>query len=363
MRKKSIMISITYSIMAIITFLAALNNSSIIKLPITFELLIQFFCYGYCLVFFVKNAKLPKYIFLILFLVLLLVLYTCYISKIYTILSSFVIFLMSMLLDYKKMTKYILFSLLIVISIHLFYGLIISPEYILYRNTHRYLLGFYSPNSIGTLALWAFLSFSYINDFDRKKCTIGYLLILSIYFLTNSRSLLLCSSLFYIYILLFQNNEKVDRINFFVSKYCVLFFSFLFVVLIALYNSNNAIALKIDDMMSGRLFYSDYAVENNGYTFFPKETIENPVFFKTSYNFIIDVGYVLFLYRYGIIYLIILELIGTFISKQKNKYFSLLFIIWSIDLCLESFGINFAICFSPIFASKYLLFKSEKENS
>ena len=265
MKSRSMQINIIYSMISVIIILAALNNSSLIQLPLVLELLIQFLCYGFCLVYFIKNAKLTKSKLLLIFVIFLLILYTCYISKIYTLLSSFVLFLMSTLLDYKKLIKSILLSVLFVIVIHMFYGLIISPEYIMYRNTRRFFLGFYSPNSIGTLTLWAFLSFSYLSDFNKKKCSVGFMLALLVYYFTNSRSLLLCSTLFYIYILLFQNSKRINKFNDFFAKYCVLFFSILFVVLVTLYNSNNPVALKIDDIMTGRLFYSGYAIKNNGY--------------------------------------------------------------------------------------------------
>ena len=135
----------------------------------------------------------------------------------------------------------------------------------------------------------------------------------------------------------------------------------LIVLLIVLFNFKNTIAIKINDLLSGRLYYANEALKNYDITLFGEDIdwhgwggygyikIED-----FSYNFV-DIAFMKMLFDYGLITLVSFIVLYTFsivkYIKEKDyflTYILILLLIWSLiepnilDIGMNTFIISFS---------------------
>ena len=131
--------------------------------------------------------------------------------------------------------------------------------------------------------------------------------------------------------------------------------TFAIIISINLYNIEFKPILNIDKLFSNRIFFSTQAINDNGYTILGQQ-VKHSIVRIDNYvgEIVMDVTYTALLYRYGIVYLILLVLLSKYITKNYSENEYSLLIIYGVFAMLELYSLNFIICFPMLFGAIWI---------
>ncbi len=354
------------SIIAVILLVlkTMLSNSMYFKLETTIELFIELIAYGLIFFSMIKKIKFQKKKLICIFLITCIIIYTGIKVGNMIILASFFALLVASYVDKEKLVNVILKTIVCVFTIHViiyFIKLIYMKDIsgiIIYKNRYRHMLGFAHPNVASAYVLWAFMAYVFKNKSNYNKIFFSQIVVLIIYYLTNTRTLLLCLIFFDILFIVSKYNKKIIK-N--ISENIFLIMSITVVVILNLYiNYNNEFLNKIDQLSSRRLFFASKAIENYGYTLLGQSNPSVKLNIEGhDVNIITDVLYYALLYNYGIIYFIILNILVRYTSRKNETIVQIFIIIWSIFAFFELYSINLLICFPLLFGADWIGVENE----
>lgn len=355
---KKIINKISYIMIALLVLKTMLTYSQYIKVPDKILTIVELMVYGYIGVFILFSMrKLSKVKILIFIIIGALTFYTGYIVKSFILLSSFLILCATFFLDREKVIKTIFYTIISVLIVHF---VIYAINYfngntkIIYDKLgrHRHRLGFVHPNISAIYSLWAFIAFIYLNRNSTfksllVKLLVSEIIILMIYRLNQTRTELYCSIIL-IALFIIARLKIFNRLIKLLSKYMFVIIT-LFVILSAnLYNKENPIAIKANEIVNSRIAMVSKAIDTFGYTAVGQYADE-----KSEY-IITDVAYSMLLYKYGIVYIILIALLSHYAARRNSVYEQILIIVWCIFAFFETYSLNFIIAFAMLFGSDWL---------
>lgn len=368
--KKKYILNLNYFAIVLIIIKSMLYYSTLIILPDFVERVIEIFAYSiWGITLFTSKYK-KKYI-LVLFLCSIICLYSCYICKSFIIFSSFMFFCLciSKNSDEKEVINVIYKTIFFVLLVHFFvFAIQFLGGKVLkivdQSGRIRLSLGFTNPNIVSYYALWCFLGYIYCHRDIIKKGKMLLLpiaLIIIVYLFTKSNTLIFMT----IFSLILIKVNIPPKILKQICKYAVILITLVWILMVNMYARGNSVAIKINDMLNSRLYYSYETDKIYGYTLFGKNlNLDVELDREKSYmstSLILDVTYTNLLYKYGIVYIFMLIIISNIIANGNDDMKKKYLLIWSVFALSETVSLNFIICFSPVLAA--FLLKGRGESS
>ena len=341
-----------------------LQNSLYFKLPQLIGFGIEAVSYVYFAILIITYLRIKKWKLIIIFLIIILTCYTGYVTNNLTLLSSVMLLIITAITNDKKIIKLSNRTIGIVLFIHILIYLLqmllgnvtVSPDW---SGRTRYLLGFISPNISGIYVLWWIVGKTYLSNFNLKKVLFYFVIICVFYYLNRCRSMLYCAIILLIISFCINKNIGTEIIKFF-AKNIIIIMTLSILISINLYNMGFEPIIRLDEIFSNRIFFSAQAINENGYTLVGQKINQSIVRIGNyTGKIVMDVTYTALLYRYGIIYLIYLILLSRYITKCNSIYEYSLLIIYGIFALLETYSLNFIICFPMLFGASWIGEKSD----
>jgi len=346
-------------LMFIITSLSILDESDYIQIPNNINRGISLVLDLLLLIVIVREFKTTKKKLIILAIIASIIMYTTFVTGVFTLMSSFLWFAVCSCLDEKEVIKKTTNIIIFWVILHSFIYIIDVINGKVHVNADfygriRYNLGFNTPNASGILMLWWYVGKSYLKKFKIKYTMLYFILILFFYYFNDCRTMIYTALILLILSIILNINKNSKLI----SKVSLIIIPLIFFITITtgyLYDSNNFIR-EIDSKYSHRILFSNFAIKEYGPTIFGRKINDENNITVGNYNgkVIMDVLYVSLFYRFGIIYIVILSLLAYYIYRNRTNDEKLLVIIYAIFSMFELYGINFVICFPMIFASKWI---------
>lgn len=234
---------------------------------------------------------------------------------------------------FKDIVKYdFLIRTIFFISIIMLNDFNIMNNVLIYRNdgSIRSSLGFEHPNKLGLNIMILLADYLYITKNSKNKehklldVFVILISLISIYFVSNSRSALVCVLILLIYILFEKsiiNHLYSKKIIKGIFKTAFIFFMILSVSLGLLFPKNIGIVNKINKMSSGRVYYTSYYLKKYDINLFGNKLVQKNKEYTSDNNilyFPFDNGYANLLLTYG---LIISILLAYLFYKMLNELF------------------------------------------
>lgn len=336
-----------------------LQNSLYFRIPQLIGLGIDAISYVYFAILIIKYLKIKKWKLIITFLIIISACYTGYVTNNLTLLSSVMFLIITAITNYKEIIKLsnrtigiVLFIHILIYLLQMFLGNVsVSPDW---SGRTRYLLGFISPNTSGIYILWWVIGKVYLSNYNIKRVLTYTVIIIIIFYLNRCRSMLYSAII--LLILTFCINKNIGtKIIKFLAKNIILIMTFAIIISINLYNIEFKPILNIDKLFSNRIFFSTQAINDNGYTILGQQ-VKHSIVRIDNYvgEIVMDVTYTALLYRYGIVYLILLVLLSKYITKNYSENEYSLLIIYGVFAMLELYSLNFIICFPMLFGAIWI---------
>ena len=166
MKKK--VVNLNYVMLVLLVIKSMLHYSQIISLPELVEVIIELITYSIWAVTLI-NKKYPKKILLPIIIFALLILISSYKCGNYVLFSSFMLFCLTLFSDENKIISLISKTMIVIISLHLFYFIITYLSGNIYSTMDtsgrvRYGIGFTNPNIVSYYVLWAYIAFLYLKQ-------------------------------------------------------------------------------------------------------------------------------------------------------------------------------------------------------
>lgn len=249
-----------------------------------------------------------------------------------------------------------------------FYDYIFNYEKVLatfmYTNMYGIRQSFYfsHANTANGIVVWLAIEIIYLNRDKKIYYILGTLLMMFYSYFTVSRTSMI---IFLLFLLLnfinyrSRNKDSFARKTNFCIKYIVDIFAIISFILIIMpqYINNTEIIDIIDNILSKRLYYSQWAIESYGFNLLPNI---DTVILETS--MIIDNFYIRCFVSYGIITVIILSLMYKLLPKNIDNMDRIILIIFPIYLFSELFSYNIGRAI-PMLIIGYLIFNNKKKVS
>lgn len=350
---------IAYIFLSLLIIINMLQNSLYFSISQNVENIIDLVAYLYIIVLIIKYLRIKKSKIILLAILSMAILYTGYITSNLTFLSSFIYMIFISISNEKDVLKH---STRIIETVLIIHVLIYITQMIMgqinvtsdFSGRIRYKLGFRSPNTSGTFFLWILIAKVYLNNYSFKKTYKYFLIVFIIYFLNQSRTMLTCSIVLIILMIIIKY-KKIEKFIRFVARNIIVFFSIMILVLSVLYLKDVGFVKKLDEISSNRIFFSAKAIEENGVTIFGQKV--NDIDVKIGYYYgtiVMDVTYATLLYRYGIFYIFVLCMLSRYITKNRSINEYILIIVYAIFSLFEIYSLNFLICFPMVFGAKWI---------
>lgn len=345
--KKNFSINLVYAFISVLIFKEIVFSTSFFEINPVINKLIDFIAYGVFILHIFKRLKLPRNEMILLILLGLITFVSSILIFNFTLFTSYLIYVLSIIEGKNKIIKTIFYSSLIsIIFVIIIYAYNYNIGTIAKVHEHngrsRHFFGYTSPNIISYYAIWTFLSYYYLNFYNKKNIFFATIPIIVLYKFTQSNTMLfiLCVSL----IFLIFKWEKM--INYLCKNGLLIILIFLFTSIILYYKDNN-IGIQINNFFNQRIYYSLKAIKTFGISIIGLNNIN-----YTQSNIIVDVTYINLLCKFGLLYILILFFICNRISKKNIYIDKILIIIWMIFALSETAALNFLICFAPILDAK-----------
>ena len=339
---------------------------------ITLYILITFFIHLAlnCL----NHKYITKRALLYVFLALLFT-YSSYVAHDYNLLLTYFLVIFAEEIDIKKAFKIIFVINLTLLIFHVFIyclnHLIAIIQYTPYFNKdgeirHNFFLGhpnYFSSILLSTYAIFAYLKYEKLNFIYYG---IGIFLAIFVYIFPHSRTTAFSIIIFEIFILISKYSKKEELvISKFLSKYLFLILSILSAMYLLLYtyfNTDLKLTLSfIDNLISGRLWYSYNAYKQYGLTLFGQSVDYSSIFLYNT-KLILDNLYVKLFINYGIVYAFVTNLIIIKYNKYLDKKDYPFIIIFAITCFFESHNLNACIGIALLILGKKILTEKKGEN-
>lgn len=334
---------------------------------------IRYICYFVFSIKIFKDLRIEKKISYNVIFIVLLAIAILFFSKNKDVICT-ILFLVSI----KNMNLRRIIKEVFIIYITLFLCIIslsllnILSDWIYFRNVFRHSLGFYNPSiAMGTFFV-ILLMYFYIKKGKTSLIEILVLETLNImlYVHTDGRVGFFLGS-FVLLLMFFSNFSKIRFLfdNKILKVICYVFPIIIYLCVYAilfLYFEKNSFIIKLDVLLSHRLFYAARTIKEFGFSIFGKpvvwyghggiEYIDKLKLLNYNYNYV-DISYVRMLIDYGYIFSFVILAFYTklLIESYKTKNYKLIFVIviiliWS-TIEPYIFGIErnvFAIFFAAI---------------
>ncbi len=247
--------------------------------------------------------------------------------------------------DLKKILKVILYSNIVMISLHIVIYIIflyVNPDFIIFYYAkdgtvrHSFMLG--HPNYVSLIIISTYLDYEYLTYYDKKnkmQYIIGILIMILLGFTTRSRTAMLMigliMGLFFVAKLNIKKEFKTKTLQK-ISKY--IFATIALVTFFSLCLGSGeytVIDKKIDNIISGRIWYMEKGFILN------RMTILGQGIPYENQGIVLDNLYGKSVINYGVVYLFVLSLL--FIENNKNmedrdNIAMIIFAIYSISEAL-----------------------------
>ena len=361
--KKIKMENLNYFMLILLIIKSMLHYSVFFQLPIIVENCIELIAYIFWFITLLSKNYSKKKILLI-FLVGILILWSSYKCQNYILVSSFMLFCLTLFSDQDKIVKIIFRTLFAILLLHFLYFIFIyfNVDINVVVDTTgriRYGLGFINPNIVSYYILWTYIAYLYLSSPSVFfKRILSFVPVLISFFFTKSNTLLIMS-LFSLLIFSLKDYKFNKKLINFGCKYLFVIVSILIIIFINSYKIGSSLGLRVDKILNNRIYYSYIAQENYGYTLFGQRVnLDLNLEREQSYmskSVILDVTYSNLMFRYGLIYILIFILLCRNISLKGTYNEKKSIIIWIIFALSEVVSLNFLICFPMIFAAKYTL--------
>lgn len=364
-KKLKIREKLTKSELVVFVFISFLTIAKSIGLSSSNILYYIMFIVGLVFAFFkVINDKYTKKEILILLIGLIIGILAFYYGKETTMLFTCLILICLKNVNISKTLKLMFWIKLIVfisIIILTVFGIIHNNSIIVWRNgtsIERFSFIYSHPNSAHLnlsliIFLWIYLYYNKISIFNIAILeVINYIF----YTFTLSRTGFFITAFFLIFSYIYKNSDLIRIISLKIGKNLFIYLFLLTIILGLGYSSGRFPFLaKIDDFMTGRLYYIGYFLKN----------IKVPLIGKNSYgNVMIDNGYMSLLYDGGLfalLWFIYLSSNTTQLLYDKKKYKEMLVTIILLTYSLaESYYMNIILNFS-LFFFIYFIYQSSDE--
>lgn len=230
-----------------------------------------------------------------------------------------------------------------------------------YRIRNR--LFFVHPNIAAGIVLWAIIDYFYLIKKLKVKHILGTICIMLLtYLLTGSRTAVLIFVLFIILYCIneFLKNKKIRKILNVFQRYSIELITLISILLAWLYQFGNSIIYRINDLTSGRIYYSYKGISDFGINLFGNAKAIN-----IDNMYPIDNFYIRCVVLYGIIFLIMLIIFEKLIDKNENKYFmeKMLFIVLAISLFSEYYVFIIGNSIALSLFGKIVIEQNQENNS
>lgn len=218
----------------------------------------------------------------------------------------------------------------------------------------RVRLGFLHANSLATyffnlMLLWVWEKYESIGP----RAIAGLLLTtVAMYLLTDSRTAFLCEMLLCLMIVLAKYGGKAAGLLHFGARWAApaaaVFMLACSVMWLA--PTRSPFAVKVNRLLSGRVYLSAYAVKHFGFTLFGQSMPLDPVTVSPEWPipfFTLDCAYSVFCCCIGAIWLILICVSFYKLAKLRNPRISIFLILWALYSVSES--LTLYVCFfSPL---------------
>lgn len=315
----------------VLLFVKLLNDNYKLK-----ELLIIIFCFVICLIAAVSSSKM---ILLVSFL---------------GIISLKNIDVKKSINVLYKSNKFLLIAFTVVYLLNLIFFPNSISYSIFYKGLPRHSFYFNHPNMYSGLFFWCVTGYLYNKGKKLNILNIMIVIILSllVYKFTYTRTMLLSVAMLLIMLILRNNKIEIKLLKI-ISKYGMMIFSTLFLILLNYYNSFSGVILNIvnifDSLLSHRIKLAVLINKVYPVTIFPSKINYNLVFSwnnEFSSKLVLDNFYYQCLMVYGIVLLIIFAFVFYFGSKKvKNNTDYIYISLVLITGIVESYMLNCCICF------------------
>lgn len=292
---------------------------------------------------------------------------TSYYSMFYAML--FVFCLQNVDLDEVLRVSYRLKTVLIVFHV-VAYGIIniVAPQMITYSYRvdgiprHNFMLG--HANNFAGYVLWTGLEYLYVHrkHITMKKIVVVWLLNFVTYLFTDSRTALMLATLALFMIWFSQKNIRwYDGFLTFFSKYGFMIFTVIFcgIVTVRKYLSGGLLEFynTLDEMLSNRLMYGSYTIENYGISIAGRTLSFPPKVYWDGHwidGIIFDNFYLWLYLLYGSVYLIVLSIVFLKQTPKMSNIEKVLLIITFTYALSEKYVIEAAVCFPLLLIGKLI---------
>lgn len=218
----------------------------------------------------------------------------------------------------------------------------------------RVRLGFLHANSLSTyffnlMLLWAWEKYESIGS----RAIVGLLITtVAMYLLTDSRTAFLCEMLLCLMIVLAKYGGKAAGLLHFGARWAApaaaVFMLACSVMWLA--PTRSPFVVKVNRLLSGRVYLSAYAVKHFGFTLFGQSMPLDPVTVSPEWPipfFTLDCAYSVFCCCIGAIWLILICVSFYKLAKLRNPRISIFLILWALYSVSES--LTLYVCFfSPL---------------
>ena len=332
---------------------------------------------GLILIMFTVKIKIEKNSSLLYIILFLIYCFATVIGK-GNVYNELIILAILAILFKDEDLKYLFRFILVFFIIFMSFNISLSYLQILPYNTFargeiiRHSFNFRHPNSLGLFSLSLYTLICYVLKKYKIIITLtGILLFHFVYYYVNSRTsgllILLLLVLHIIYWLFAFINSKIRITNNSITKcFKIIIISLpiiCFIVSLVMsyaYSPDNSFLVKLDELLSGRIYLQNNAVTNYGMPLFGTQRL----FSTTSQTYdLLDSYYLLCIYRNGLIFeLAILGFISYMLYKNINRY-DLFIMFWVVLVwCLHAFSEPLCLyfCFNPFLLLLFNKYQEER---
>ncbi len=324
--------------------------------------------------FFLQRNCYPRKTFVAMVAVFCLAVICSYFAGDRQILRLLLLIYASENIDFNKFMRYtfkITVGMIAIVLICNFLGL--TEENIVYREdgSIRSAMGFSHPNTFGYLILLTYFEYIYIHKdkFSKKMLFVILPAIILINYFCDSRTSMIILILLSLFVLF--RTHTLEKL--FEQRFIKTFITHSFIILtlltffcVYLYNSDNEIGLKINELLSGRIYWISNLMDQYGINLFghnirligqKQAALEgiSPVY--------LDNGYFYILLKYGLCLFLVFALAYKKVIKYfyKNKDYVIILILFLLSIYCLMENIIFNVSFNAfLLVFSVLIFRSKK---
>lgn len=258
----------------------------------------------------------------------------------------------SIVYDYE-----LLFIVLHTLCAFILYGFGNITLQVFEKGMNRITFGFSNPNTFSVLVfnlilMWLWLNYKRLNR-NHLVCifiTAGITVLF-----TKTRTMLI-DCIVLLLLLSFSRKDRSIDVYKWMASICIPVLSISTWLFVIMYLKGSPIAYAIDSMLNARIKLGAYAYEHVGITALGQYMLDFRAVWDEVWrlnHFTFDNIYTYLTCNQGLIWLLIISVIFTKLSKAKNNLVNILIIVWALYGMTEVHGLNGFLCM-PIFLCTYV---------